>query len=305
MSKNLKNLILGNPSFSKVFSIIENTILTCIWRGSLIRTNSNFKTILIGLFLSLLALQCSKSGTTDPVATPTPTSACKPDQTKLADGTCKNPDGTITCKIYETKNASNGLCETINCLSGQTLNKSNGQCETITCPSGQLVNKSGTCADISTFYTTCGGKTGLTGPSVMLLKYLYKSNPNPTSVINQTLAEMAFIVARGCEEDNPSWLSSQSIFNALAYFDIRDSVLGDTSTLNFASNTWDSKVVTIGADSVLFQFAYHFTPKNISTIKNGTGFALSISRNLERFFGEQLHRFRLLCTLKQFYCHSF
>ena len=69
MSKNLKNIILGDHSFSNIFSIVESTIQMCMGRvyknlwgkslskshvsKSLVRTNSNFKTIIFGLFFEL------------------------------------------------------------------------------------------------------------------------------------------------------------------------------------------------------------------------------------------------------------
>ena len=123
--------------------------------------------------------------------------SCPSGQIKQADGTCKSPDGTISCPIGQNKNAS-GQCVAITCPFGQMLNAS-GQCVAIICtptqvlnvkgvcedicPSGQLRNAAGSCAAISTFQTSCGGKTGLTGPSFMMFKYLDKTNPNPTSVI--------------------------------------------------------------------------------------------------------------------------
>ena len=289
---------------------------TCVKGGgknlggkSLVSAKNSFKTILIGLLISLLAMQCSKSGTTDPVVTPTPkTQSCASGQTMQADGTCKAPDGTITCPVGQNKNAS-GLCvaitcpiiETLNpsgqcvaktCLSGQSLNASNGQCETITCPSGQVLNikgvcedicptgqlrnAAGTCADISTFKTTCDGRDGLKGPSVMMFKYLDKTNPNPSRVITAN-ADMAFIVVKGCEENNPTWLSSQSIFSALAYFEIKDNFYGVIlSSLSFASNPWDSKIFSIGSDgSTLVTKILSFTPKNISNNQKGTGIILN------------------------------
>ena len=297
MKKNMKKEILVKQSFSKIKSVVEciaeNAIQMCRGGGkSLVEVNISFKTILVGLIIILFAMQCSKGGTTDPVATPTPTTpSCASDQTPQADGTCKSPDGTITCKIYEMKNASD-KCVTKTCLSGQTLNMSNGQCVAITCtptqvlnvkgvcedicPSGQLRNAAGTCADLSTFKTTCDGRDGLKGPSVMMFKHLDKTNPNPSNHITAN-ADMAFIVVKGCEENNPTWLSSQSIFSALAYFEIKDNFYSVIlSSLSFASNPWDSKIFSIGSDgSTLVTKVLSFTPKNISNNQKGTGIILS------------------------------
>ena len=228
---------------------------------SLVSANLNFNNILIGIMISFFAMQCSKGS--DPAVTPVAVNGtCQSGQTLQADGTCKAPDGTITCPVGKTKDAS-GNCVDKTCPSGQTLNASNGQCETITCPSGQILNASKQCV------TQCIG--GYAGPSVMMFKYLDKTNPNPSSVIGAN-ADMAFIVVKGCEENNPTWLSSQSIFNALAYFEIKNSNNGVIlSSLSFASNTWDSKILSIGSDGTSTSKILSFTPKNISNIKNGTG----------------------------------
>ena len=70
-------------------------------------------------------MQCSKSS--DPAVAPVAVNGtCISGQTPQADGTCKSPNGTITCKVVETKNAS-------------------GQCVPKTCPSGQSVDASGQC----------------------------------------------------------------------------------------------------------------------------------------------------------------
>ena len=130
MIKNIKNEILIKPSFSKMYSIIENTILTCIWGGSLVRANFSLKTILIGLFLSLFTLQCSKGGT-DPVATPTPP-----------------PDGTITCKAGETKNA-NGECVSPNDKTPD---------DTMKCPIDQNMQADGT---YSVTWTSLGSTSNM------------------------------------------------------------------------------------------------------------------------------------------------
>ena len=248
MKKKLKNEILVKQSFSKVKNIVEcivNTTIHALRGGgknlggkSLVSAKNSFKTILIGLLISLLAMQCSKGS--DPAVTPVAVNGtCQSGQTMQADGTCKAPDGTITCPVGKTKDASG----------------------------------TGTCADISTFKTTCGGQIGLTGPSVMMFKYLNKTDPNPTS-LSSANAEVAFIVARGCEENNPTWLSSQSIFSALAYFEIKNNFSGTTiNSLSFISNPWDANFVTIGSSSGFpASYIFDFVPKNISNIKNGTGF---------------------------------
>ena len=65
---NNKIEIIGKPIFSKVSSIVENTIQMCMGGGckslskSLARVYSNLKTILFGLLISLLAMQCGGGG---------------------------------------------------------------------------------------------------------------------------------------------------------------------------------------------------------------------------------------------------
>ena len=165
-------------------------------------------------------MQCSKGGTDEPVATPTPkTQNCASGQTPQADGTCKAPDGTIICPIGQSQNAS-GKCVAITCPSGQTLNASNGQCET------QCV--------------------GYDGPTVMLYKYLNKTNPNPPTgeVFDRNNSSIAFMMAKGCRETNVNWLSSQANFNTLSYMEFKDGITGITvKSLNFVSNTWDQTIV--------------------------------------------------------------
>ena len=123
MKKNIKNEVLVKHSFSKINSIVENTIQMYMGGGSknlgcknLVRTKYSLKTILFGICLLLLTMQCSKS-TSEPVATPT-------------------PDGTITCKVGESKDAS-GKCVANTCDAGKIKNAS-GVCEA--CPSGQVVS---------------------------------------------------------------------------------------------------------------------------------------------------------------------
>ena len=120
MLNNIKNEILNKNSFSKVFSIAESTIHALRWGGgknlrgkslrgkNSVKSNSNLKTILFGIFLSLLVMQCSKS--TDPV-TSTPASGC--------------PSG-------QSKNANSGLCEVdlTLCQNGQGKANACTSCDT-------------------------------------------------------------------------------------------------------------------------------------------------------------------------------
>ena len=273
MLKNLKNEILVKQSFSKVKnnieSIVDNTIHALRGGGknlggkSLVSVKYSFKTILFGLLISLLVLsmQCSKGS--DPAVTPTPTAT---------------PDGTITCKIYETKNASD-QCVTKTCPFGESLNASNGMCEAIICPSGQLLDASGNCADKDSFYTTCNGVRGLKGPSIMLIKYLNKTLPNPSIIIDPNNSDFAFIVARGCEESNPAWLTSQSIFNALSYFEILDTT---SASLRFTNNPMDYNIVSLGPVGVRTFYNGYFIPKNSTGNKYGN--AISFNYNLQLDF---------------------
>ena len=109
MLNKIKNVKLNLLSFTKVFSIVENTILTCRGGGkslskSLIRTKINYYLILIGLIISLFAMQCSTSSTTDPVATtPGTQSGCLSGQTKQADGSC-------LAECVSPKILQNGVC---------------------------------------------------------------------------------------------------------------------------------------------------------------------------------------------------
>ena len=111
MLKKVKDEILSKSSFSILNQIVENTIFKSIKEADrtlgknlgiyLFRTNSNFTTILFVLFLSLLTLQCSKSGT-DPVVTPTPP----------ADTSCPNGQGKANActSCNAGYSVSNGTC---------------------------------------------------------------------------------------------------------------------------------------------------------------------------------------------------
>ena len=236
---------------------------------SLIRTKLNYNLILIGITLSLFAMQCSKSGTTDPVATtPGTQSACQSGQTKQADGsclgecvsgttlqadgTCKSPDGTITCKVGETKNAS-GQCVAITCTSVQTLNQS-GICVTKACPTGQTLNTSNGQCEVQ-----CVG--AINGPTKFIWKYLDKTNPSPTST-NSANASLGIVMAKGCMETNTGieWQSAQRIINQTSFLELLD---GGTSvkiaSLNFTNNSLDSFAYILPTLSL---YAIIFSPQN-------------------------------------------
>ena len=270
MNKNLKNEILGKQSFSKV----KNNIVNCIvnttihaLRGggknlggkSLIRANINLKTILFGLILSLLVMQCSKSS--DPVVNPvTVNDTCPSGQSKNASGTCvvdatlcQNGQGKAgactTCNAGYT--VSNGICIVQNNLvlsvSSLTIYAQNGystnftittdQNWTITAPAwlsvsptsggpgsaiqvnlttttlnttagitGNLsVNATGK-AELNktlnltrTYYTNCGGTLGLSGPSIVVAKWV-SVGAGDHSAYSPTDPNGRFLVAvaKGC-----------------------------------------------------------------------------------------------------------
>ena len=125
MKKNIKNEILVKQSFSKVFSIVNNTIHAL--RGgknlggkSLIRAKISLKTILFGLILSLLVMQCAKTSVTETTPTPAPVNdTCPLGQSKNASGVCEN--SATTC---ENGLGKAGACTS--CNAGYSV--SNGLC---------------------------------------------------------------------------------------------------------------------------------------------------------------------------------
>ena len=84
--------------------------------------------------------------------------------------------------------------------------------------------------------------SGFEGPSVMLYKYLNKTNPNPPAgeLIDRNNSSIAFMMAKGCKETNTKWQSSQANFNVLSNMEFIDGNSGTTyKSLTFVSNPWD------------------------------------------------------------------
>ena len=136
-------------------------------------------------------------------------------------------------------------------------------------------NVTGTGATPQTLTITQVGRelcSGFEGPSVMLLKYLNKTNPNPPAgeVIDQNKSSMAFMMAKGCKETNTdtNWQSSQAKFDVLTNMDIVDGTLGTTyKSLTLVSNPWDQAFVK---DLQFLTIPIIFIPKKFDGNSAGT-----------------------------------
>ena len=332
MLNKIKNVKLNLLIFTKVFSMIENTIQTCrdgggkspigdnLRSNGLFRSNISLKTILFGLLISLLAMQCSTSSTTDPVATtPGTQSACQSGQTKQADGSCladcvspkilQNGVCVSTPSVQITSNSLSigGLASSYKTIS---INANTPWNITGTVPSWMNISKTSGEAGIFSINltalqanTTAGGVadvdrtasfnvtgtgvptqtltvtqvgrelcSGFEGPTVMLYKYLNKTNPNPPAgeLISKENTSIAFMMAKGCKETNTdiNWQSSQVKFDVLTYMNFNDGLTGITvKSLTFVSNTWDHAFVK---DLQYNTFPIELSPKKFDGNSAGT-----------------------------------
>ncbi len=127
-------------------------------------------------------------------------------------------------------------------------------------------------------FDRCGGDYGIPGPSVMLFKYLNKTNPNPSEP-SSTNAEMAFIVVRGCGDTTTT---VQSVFSTLRYVKIRDTRASvNLGSLSIINQPWDHFEFSI---SKYLTHSFRFIPENAMNIKNGTGIALTYDSGAHFFY---------------------
>ena len=229
MLKNIKNEILNKPSFSKVISIVESTIHALKGGGknlggkSLVCANISLKTILFGLLISLLTLQCSKSTDT---ATPAPAPGPTPVQNDLvlsvssltmyaANGytasftITTDQNWTITGApnwlIVSTTSGGPGTGLKVN-LTTTTLNTTPGLTGSLSVNATGKPELNKTLNLTRTHYTTCGDTLGLPGPSIVVAKWV-SVGAGDHSAFNDKDPNSRFLVAvaKGCTSEVVGW----------------------------------------------------------------------------------------------------
>ena len=263
----------------------------------------------------MLAIQCSTSSTTDPVATtPGTQSACQSGQTKQADGSC-------LADCDSPNIIQNGVCVSapyslsiggfVSSYKTITINRNTAWSITGTIPSWLNISKTSGDAGIYSINftalqanTTAGGLanpdrtasfnvtgtgatpqtltvtqvgrelcSGFEGPSVMLYKYLNKTNPNPPAgeILDQNKSSIAFMMVKGCKETKTdiNWQSSQAKFDVLTYMELNEVItVKIIKSLNFVSNPWDHAIVK---DLPPVSLGYLLRPKKSDGSIAGTG----------------------------------
>ena len=264
MLRNIKNEILNKPSFSKKFSIIESTIHALkvgsknLGGKSLIKSNISLKTILFGLLLSLVTLQCAKTTVTDvtPDVTPGPTPV-QNDLVLSVNSLTMYASNGYTASFTITTDQNWTITGYPNWLSVSPTSGAPGTALKVTLTTTTLNTVTGITGSLSvnatgkpelnktlnltrSIYDFCGGTLGLPGPSIVVAKWVSMgAAEHGVFDTRDPNGRVLVAIAKGC--GGVGWTTIEEViaksdYVKLGFYAVAGEPIINSNTLFFANN---------------------------------------------------------------------